>query len=357
MVNKKLLIIAPYQFGELSDCYYWAKYMTQIGWDVTYFGYKYCGERALRSRTCKGVKVLGIRRYNNRYVLGFLFYINLIWKIWVSKFNHIIICNMPYAQLLPRIFPHRDIILDTRTLSVSSDEQTRKIQNQKLKNIAQQFKRRSFISEGVKKQLGFRDAESYILPLGAELISLQPKRFDQLRLIYIGTFDNRNLADFIKGLYLFKKKFNIEISFDIVGSGKTFEEQAIKQAIDLAEDCDIRLHGYLTHDQVKKLFDKCNIGVCYVPITEYYHDQPPTKLYEYLLSGMACIATKTRSNTEVLTEQSGVLIDDTPQAVCDGLHIIYERMKKYNSKQIVNQNMKFHWKNIISHYLLHILNK
>ena len=40
-MKNKLLIIAPYQFGELSDCYYWAKYATIAGWDVTYIGYKY----------------------------------------------------------------------------------------------------------------------------------------------------------------------------------------------------------------------------------------------------------------------------------------------------------------------------
>lgn len=44
----------------------------------------------------------------------------------------------------------------------------------------------------------------------------------------------------------------------------------------------------------------------YVPITDYYEYQPPTKTFEYVLSGLLCLATATSSNKEVITEEKVV---------------------------------------------------
>lgn len=347
-MNNKLLIIAPYQFGELSDCYYWAKYATIEGWNVTYIGYKY-KHREVKERSFQGVKVKSVMHYSNRKLLGLMFYLKCIFEILFHYHNNIIICRMPMCQILPKIFPNRNIILDVRTLSVSKDSKTREKNDNALKDLKKLFKKCSVISEGVGQKIG---APYNLLPLGAEPLSVKPKSFDKMRLFYIGTFDNRNLSIFIEGLALYQKQTGNYVSFDIVGGGSPEETLIIKDTIDNSGVKNIRMHGYLTHDEAQKYFDECNVGVCFVPVTDYYQYQPPTKLYEYLLSGMVAISTNTISNEEVMNERNGVVISDNAKSVCEGVKRLSNNLTNYNSTDIVSQSKKYHWAEIVKHNFL-----
>lgn len=348
MEEKKLLIIAPYQFGELSDCYYWAKYATLEGWDVTYIGYKY-KHRDIKERTYPGVKVKSIFHYNNRNLLGVMFYLKCIIEILIYGHQNVIICRMPMCQILPQIFPSRNIILDVRTLSISKNTTEREIQDNSLRELKKFFHKCSIISEGVGMKIG---APYQLLPLGSESLSETKKKFDKMRLFYIGTFNNRDMPTFIRGLAMFQQQTGTELSFDIVGGGSNEEVNALKEAIVSTNVKGVILHGYLTHDEAVPFFDKCNIGVCYVPVTEYYQHQPPTKLYEYLLSGMATIATNTISNLEVMRDNNGVTVSDDEKSVCEGLKKLGSMMNKFNSETIINQSQSYHWRNIVKNSLL-----
>lgn len=351
-MQKTLLIVAPYQFGELSDCYYWAKYATKDGWKVTYLGYRY-HKREIKERSCPGVRVVGVMHSTSRLLHGLKFLGSIIKEIFFHNHQNVIVCRFPKCEILPKIFPNRNIILDVRTLSVSPDKDAREREDNELIRIMKNFKTTSVISEGVGNKLG---GGCPILPLGAEPLSSVSKSFVDMRLFYIGTFNNRNLSQFIKGLALYQKKSgNKSVSFDVVGGGTPEEEQMIKDTIMDTGVVGVNLHGYLTHDEAKQLFDSCNVGVCYVPVTEYYQHQPPTKLYEYLLSGMACIATNTKSNVEVINQSNGVVVEDNENSVSCGLSTIQSNMELFNSQSIVENSQSYHWENIVRSYLLKLM--
>lgn len=347
-MGKKILIIAPYQFGELSDCYYWAKYATIEGWKVTYIGYKY-KHRCIKERFYPGVKVKSVIHFKNRKFLGLLFYLKCITEIIIHNQHNVIICRMPMCQLLPKLFPNRNIILDVRTLSISKDPQTREKQDNALINLKKMFHTCSVISEGVGQKIG---APFKILPLGAESISTIPKRFDEMRMFYIGTFDNRNLSIFIEGLAMYQNKTGSNEGFDIIGGGSYEETKVLKDTINSTGVKNVRMHGYLTHEEAKKFFDKCNVGVCFVPVTDYYQHQPPTKLYEYLLSGMAAISTNTISNEAIMNANNGIIVHDNPESVCKGLCQLSSKLPEYNSQTIVTQSQNYNWSYIVKKNLL-----
>ena len=350
-MKQKLLIVAPYQFGELSDCYYWAKYATNAGLNVTYIGYKY-RHRNIQERTCSNVEVKSVTHYDNRYLLGFMFYMKCILEILFHNHRNVIICRMPKCQILPKLFPHKNIILDVRTLSVAKDPNTRKRQDDELKKIKTRFIKCSVISEGVGRKIG----QPYeLLPLGAEPLSIKPKIFDTMRLFYIGTFDNRNLSVFIDGLARYQQMTKNNISFDIVGGGSIEETEKIKRTIKVSGVNNVRMHGYLTHEEAQFYFDNCNVGVCFIPITDYYQYQPPTKLYEYLLSGMVAISTNTISNEKVMSEVNGVIVNDNAESVYDGLCRLAIRLDHYKSDDIVAQSQEYHWSEIVKRYLLPLM--
>lgn len=339
---KRLLIVAPYQFGELSDCYYWAKYARK-DYDIFYMGYRQRHSKMTRMHL-DGVKIWEPVKFRNTKLFGLYFYLRVIMKILALGINHIIICNMPYAELLPRVFKRKNIVFDIRTLSVSSDHKVRLNADAATRRRASNFHKVSVISEGIMDKLSLQNA--CLLPLGAEEISLTGKRFDLMRLMYIGTFNGRNLDVFLEGLLMFKNKTHIPFTFDIIGTGDIKTTQKMKQvASQIGEE--VKFHGYLNHEESRCFFDKCNVGVCYVPMTEYYEYQPATKLYEYFLSGMACVATSTFAIKRDMLLDCGTLAEDNASSVCKSLEKLYGNFSMYNSTEIRRKAQAFHWRTIV----------
>lgn len=348
----KILIIAPYQFGELSDCYYWAKY-ARMNYEILYMGYRQRTSKITQMQL-EGVDVWEPIKFKNTKLFGLYFYLNVFKTILFSKIDNVIICNMPYADFLPRIFRKKNIVFDIRTLSVSPNPKERLAADKITKRRASNFKKISVISEGIINKIALK--KTYLLPLGAEEISLTNKNFDIMRLMYIGTFNGRNLDEFLEGLLMFKNKTHIPFTFDIIGMG---DSETTQKMVRIASQIgpEVKFHGYLNHEESKCFFDKCNVGVCYVPITEYYEYQPATKLYEYFLSGLACIATSTISIKKDMLFDCGVLTKDNPYSVCSSLEALYQNFSNYNSSDIRIKAKRFHWRSIIDNYFKPLFSK
>ena len=95
----------------------------------------------------------------------------------------------------------------------------------------------------------------------------------------------------------------------------------------------------------------------YIPLTQYFNFQPPTKTFEYLSSGMITIATSTAENISVINERNGILIRDNEDSLFEGLRILYNNKNNYNSFQIQDNSSQYSWENIVFNNLLPYLNK
>ena len=108
----------------------------------------------------------------------------------------------------------------------------------------------------------------------------------EIKLLYVGTLNGRNINQTIFGLSLFLEN-NPEIkniTYDIIGDGDKNELSDFKVLIQQNNlNNIITLHGRIPHFQLKPFFDSCTVGLSYVPMTEYYEHQPVTKTYEYIL--------------------------------------------------------------------------
>jgi glycosyltransferase involved in cell wall biosynthesis len=190
--------------------------------------------------------------------------------------------------------------------------------------------------------------------LGADVISSNFKSFDELRLLYVGTLNGRRIEDSIKGLAIFiNNNSSIPIKYVIIGDGT--ELNSIKKLIsDLQLSNIVKMYGRVPHFKLKPFFDIANVGVSYIPITEYYQHQPPTKTFEYILSGMPCIATRTYENTKLITEENGVLCDDTPESFALAMEVILKNKAQYRSDNIRDSLKEFNWENIVRNRLVPI---
>lgn len=348
--RKSILIIHKWQFGYLTDVYKWCQYLCGE-YDITVVSLN----REYPTMSIDGVRVVEVCG-ENYYFRGISFLIRCIVEIFKSK-GVIILCYFNEVSILRRIFPKKKMILDIRTLSINVDDKHRKKYNSKLKTLLSGFSKITVISEGVKSVLGKKACNASIVPLGAELRQTDTKKSNNPRLLYVGTLYNRRIEDTINGLKIFiDNNPNVDILYDIIGDG---EDGDLQKLCDLVQELNLKkyvtFHGRIPNNEIGSFLDKANIGVSYVPITDYYQHQPPTKTFEYVLSGLLCLATSTYSNKELINESNGYLIQDNPESFAKGLEYCCKKITNYNPELVKETLLEYTWENIVNNKLKPVL--
>lgn len=348
---KKILFIDNNQFGYLIDTYSYCLYLKDK-YNITYL----CFKKKEKCIDLDNINIIYVSYKGNKVVRGCRFFLYAIFNMIFFK-GFIFVVYFPGFEILKKILPWKKMHLDIRTLSVNKDKKERIKHDNRLRYAVKIYDSVSAISRGVISELGC-SKKIDLLPLGADIISSSNKSFDSIRLLYIGTLNGRDIIKTVIGFESFiKKHMDLDVHYDIVGYGKK-EYDEIKNYIDFHHlNNYITLHGYVLHNQLYPFFENNNIGVSFIPMTEYYDLQPPTKTFEYILSGLYTIATRTQANQEVINENNGCIINDTPEDFTEALNQIIERKKKLNSEIIRNSLTNYSWKNIIKNYLIPIINK
>lgn len=344
-IRSNILILSNEQFGYLVDYYYYVKYLSSI-YNITFI----CPDDNLTKVTdtqadirylkqCNGIK----RRIEYRNALKSLIDDN-------SRFDMILIGikgGMILYDLLRKL--SSVIVNDIRTLDISNSTFIRKAANLLIKFESSQANHTTVISELVADKLKLQKGHYTIIPLGGNLIDCPPKRFDQIRLIYVGTFLGRNLEDTIDGTALFVSKhpeLRDKLHYDIIGDGAG--KQTITDSIKRHRLGDIvKMHGYIPNNLLGSYLSEANVGVSYIPINDKYDLQHPTKTYEYLCAGMPVIATATAANKEIINAYNGITIQDNSEDFCIGLESILANRDKYDSDAIKKGMENYTWEHIV----------
>ena len=350
---KKILIISKEQFGYHTDIYKWCEFLKD-----SYEIHVITFNSKKKKIQLEGVKVHYVPSFGSRTIRGAFYIFYCISKL-IFFHGIIIICYFKEAWILKKIFPSKKMVLDIRTLDISKEKAKREHEDNIIKKTAKLFDYVTVISDGIRQKINLSNNKSSILPLGGDLVLQKPKSFDVLKLLYVGTFNNRDIDKTIKGIAILKKnRPEIEITYDIIGDGYNGELNKYKELVtNLGLDNNIHLHGYIAHHELKVFLDKCNIGVSFIPMTDYFEYQPATKSFEYILSGLFTIATSTYCNKEIITEANGILIQDTPEDFAKGLIKIYEMRNNIKYELIQNSLLRFQWNTIINDIMKPILLK
>jgi hypothetical protein len=206
------------------------------------------------------------------------------------------------------------------------------------------------------KKLKLNPTKCTIVPLGSDILSSKNKTYINFHLLYIGTLSNRNIYQTVNGLSKFieeNQDKKIEITYDIFGDGLKKDVERLAQSIKESKlDNIIKYHGRKNHYEIQDYFDKCNIGVSYIPITEYFDCQPPTKTFEYVNSGMVCLATATSENRVLINQENGLLFDDNEESFKEVLTKLYNNREKYNTAKIIDTLSSYTWENIVNNKVI-----
>jgi glycosyltransferase involved in cell wall biosynthesis len=272
-----------------------------------------------------------------------------------ARYDRVFVVYFQGASVLRWARGGSSVFMDIRTGSDRPGAARRTFDNALLWLECMLFPRLSIVSRSLVSELHLPASRCMILDLGGDRRSDTQKTFDELRLLYIGTFDQRNIHLTIEGFVRFARECpDLRVlRYDIIGSGPDEDVRLVRDAVERFQCADqVITHGWIPNAEITPFLDAANAGVGFVPRLRYYDCQPSTKVFEYLLAGMPTIATRTRENAAVIVPENGVLVDDTAQGFYEGLRHWYEQRASYDSRAIRESVSRFAWDRIVREQLI-----
>lgn len=357
-MKKKILIVTLAQHG-YNFCYqYYSKYLS-LEYEVTIL----CMDSGFQRVGNLGANIKYINRIKYKVATGTINGWRLILKTVImthkESYDYLIIESFKKTVFFVGLLSKAKInIIDIQTGNLSKNKFFRFFHNFLLKVSTFSFDYITILNNDLAKYLHLDMKKILLVPLGSEIFSKSKKIFKDIHLVYLGVLDKRDIHLTIEGLYEFYLEFKnkINIKYDIIGPGSNETITKIMNTIDLLNLHDIvKYHGRKKHNEIGVYFDLSNIGVCFVPKTEYFENQPSTKIIEYGLSGLLCIATSTKENMKMINQNNGVLCEDNAASFYNALLKIHENHDKYFDEQIRDSFKNRHWSDIIENHLIKYL--
>ena len=342
--RRPLLLVSFEQFGYHIDTFEYCRYL-RARYHIVYL----CLDHGLSRRKLRGVDVQYCRRRPlGKVEVGLL--LDTSDAIGRLHPDVVFLRRTKVSFLLRLCHPRTPMIFDVRSGSVEIGALRRWVENSLLRFNSWFFRHITVISGGLARQLRL-PRRAKVLPLAASLqAQLTTATRDELRLVYIGTFKNRHLERTVDGLarFLSGRDTGMSVHYTIVGFGSDAERNALRNAVlDHGLEDRVEIRERLDHEEVPALLAKQNIGVAVTPQAPWFEYQPSTKIYEYLHSGLLCVATDNAANREVISGDNGVLVDDTGDGFALGLDRILELLPHWGPQTVADGVQEKTWERVV----------
>jgi glycosyltransferase involved in cell wall biosynthesis len=348
----KILILFPYQWGYNTDFLFYSTLLSEK-YEVTYIGYNLNLPGVDEGR----VNVINVN-YSGKLSLITLMRV-VIKEIKKGQYSHLLLNYFLLSSILKCLLPKKlKIIVDIRTSFIYQSAFKTKIFNTILKVECKFFSNITVVSAGLKQFLKL-PKRTHVLPLGGPVHEIVVKNFDVMNFLYVGTFYDRDLVQTVKAFSEFVATHSslVAMKYTIIGYGSPIEMSEISDTIrNLNMERYISYLGAIRYPQLNEYLLSHNFGICYIPLTDYYDCQPPTKTFEYLLSGIVVLGTNTTENRRVIDPSNGLLTYDSASDFYNGMVELYNRRFTYSSENIQKNSQKFSWTAIVSDNLVPYLN-
>lgn len=145
---------------------------------------------------------------------------------------------------------------------------------------------------------------------------------DALRIVYAGTFgDKDGVDDLIEGFRILKKSYP-DTMLQLIGGGRYAAEYEKKYG----SEAGLNFSGYVADAEFESMLNNADI-LCMTRVNSPYANAGfPYKLGEYLLTGKPVVATDVSDVSEYLKtkEDAMVVPPDNPQAIADALSYLID---------------------------------
>jgi glycosyltransferase involved in cell wall biosynthesis len=350
---KRLLLINRTPFGHHAGSYQFSVLLRDT-YAITYVCFDYGFPRI----AVDGVRVVYVPQVGTRLRRFVSFLAAIRREASASSPDIVFAAYFQGCSLLRLLLRRIPVILHIATGSIHATRGPRLRENLVLAAESRAFPRVTILSESFLKPLWLDPRRCTVLPLGAPEHDIPAKSLDAFRLFYVGTLRHRHIDRTVEGFCMFAAEMQgrLEVSYDIVGDGPPDDIERLLDACRRdARGALVSYHGRVPHASLGPFFQRCTIGVAFVPITDFYHIQPVTKVFEYLLAGMPVVATDTLENRKVIDTSNGVLIRDSAEGFHQGLRSLYEKRATLDPELIRKASVRYSWEQIVARTLRPLL--
>jgi hypothetical protein len=346
MAKKKILIIFNGPINSITDLKNYIFFSNEI-YNIYYIGYNGIS----LSSDVDNVNIISLDGNGSGFLGRIKLFLRLVKSLSIIKPDVIYIPYFLGCSIF-RIF-HKKCILDIRSSTIHLSGFIRFVKNRIMLFESLFFKYRFVISAEVNDYIGF--VGNYdVVPIGSSAFGYSIKKFNKVSLLYVGTFHLRNLSIFIEALSIVYNSTDFDFDkFTIIGFGSEDEISLINYSIEKSNLANkIFFLGEIRPPEIFSYFKNHNVGVSFVPNNAYFYYQPPTKTCEYLMSGMAVMATPNSLNHKLIDSSNGVIFEDTVEGCIKGLEKLYNSLSLYKSASIVDNPNLYTWDKVVNLFFI-----
>jgi glycosyltransferase involved in cell wall biosynthesis len=267
-------------------------------------------------------------------------------------------------------FKNRKIkyVLHQITFSIAPNQERRLLENSKVISESGYFDaiitsnhhmREKFYPQNLHDRL-------FIVPIGVNLDHFKPsspsevldikrrlfKTEDKI-FVYEGTFSGRKLEILVSAFGMVLQRY-AAARLLIIGSGDgSGSLNKLSRSLGIEEK--VRFTGMVPYNDVARYVSAADIGVSYIPLTEYYDVQTPLKTMEFLASGLPVIATATKANKDLIKDgYNGLLTEESKEAMADAMFLLIsnDELRKKLAQNARESVTRLNWKNIVQNELI-----
>lgn len=186
------------------------------------------------------------------------------------------------------------------------------------------------------------DPELFFEKKNVNLFHRKPK---DIIFIYIWTLNTeRNLDFFLKAFFEnIKENIHLKLYFIWTGSG----ENILKEISWKYLNKNIFFLWNIEHRKIPDYINSSDVMVSYVPKTDYFEYQPPTKLIEYLACNKPVIATNTIAQCEILKWFDELIHKDDLESTEEKIHEIVHNISFLSDKNYKKNIKEYSWETLI----------
>lgn len=193
---------------------------------------------------------------------------------------------------------------------------------------------------------GCDDAKITMIYMGVSesFLNINPAaQAEYLRLVYAGSICIPRGRDVMLGAMKLVAKKQLPVKLTMVGAPADeleYCQQYIKMH-SLENHLDVR--GRVPGDEIPSFYENADYGLCLWEDRLSWRFNPPTKLFEYLVSGLPVLASNIRTHTRYINNGvNGLIFDYNPESLAEKIEVAYQDFSqlstlKHNAKSSGSQ--------------------
>lgn len=152
---------------------------------------------------------------------------------------------------------------------------------------------------------------------------------ETVRLVYVGTISKTRGRDVMIDAMAIVAKSNVKAHLTMIGATDDELRFCLARVAELNISGSVTVIGRIPGNEIPQYLHQSDVGICLWEQTPWNEFNPPTKLFEYLVSGLAVLASNIRTHTRYVQNwQNGLIFEYEASSLAQSISDLYLNRSK-----------------------------